>query len=428
MKIRKFKNCTDWFGVHALRTIPDPHEQIDRKFFLASFDQYPYDFGLGPNPREPKLTSPVSKKIASSIAENGAVFHLLNRGITVVAKGLEFDNKSERVRLQLDEVEDEKPYYGILDGGNTNAQINIWREEQEDEYPEEELKRRFVNVEVFVPRKGSTLSIPQFQDLLNDIKETRNTSVQVTNKSLSDARSHFDNMKMVLKNEKYYSQISWHEGQAGSIDALLLVMLLMIFYPRFCEDTNSVREPSHAYGHKERCLAAYLTYALNSGSKEAERVTRWIKIIPDLVQLFEELQNTIPDFYGGRFGGISEVTIFDKKPHESRKKYRKTPSKSLFFQKDMKYSFPQGWIYPIFAAFRVTVGENKSGEVQWKRDPIKFWHDHGSEICKRYEPHLQQVGFDARRIATNAICYQSMRQAVLDLYKDELLKEHGIDS
>ena len=48
------------------------------------------------------------------------------------------------------------------------------------------------------------------------------------------------------------------------------------------------------------------------------------------------------------------------------------------------------------------------------------------KICERYEPHLSREGYETKRVATNLICYQAMRAAVTDLYKDELLKEAGI--
>lgn len=425
MKIEKLKKCTDWFRVRTLRNLEDPSDRIDRKELVVSLDQYPYDFGLGPNPREPILKSPVSKKIAESLEESGTIFHLLNRGITVVAKGMEFDNKTERVRLQLDESEEEKRYFGILDGGNTNARINMYREALDDEQAQEELKGRYVNMQVLIPRlTGPNVPIGEMQNLLNDIKDARNSSIQVKSKSLADARRHFDTLKSVLKKESYLGQISWHEGQPGSIDALLIVTLLMIYYPRFCEEAEG-REPSNAYGHKERCLSVFLQYA----DAEAEQLDHWIKIVPELLRLFDELQVTFPQYYGGYFGKIKEVQIYDERRRErGNKKYRKSVPTSQFTQREMKYSYPYGWIYPIFAAFRVLVGEKNSGGARWKRDPIEFWHKHGEEICKRYEPHLQAMGYDSKKVATNLICYQAMRQAVTDLYKDMLLKEAGIDT
>jgi AIPR protein len=425
MQIEKLKKCTDWFRVNSMRSLDDPCERIDRKEMVVALDQYPYDFGLGPNPREPMLTSPVSKKIAESLEENGEVFHLLNRGITIVAKGLEFDNKTQRVRLQLDESEEEKRDFGILDGGNTNARINKYREDLDDDKGVEELEKRFVNVQVLVPRSNGSLIPPvEMQNLLNDIKEARNTSIQVKSKSLADARRHFDALKAVVQDQPYFEQISWHEGQPGSVDALLIITLLMIYYPRFSDQVEG-REPSNAYGHKERCLSAFLQYA----EQEPDELVSWITIVPKLLELFDEIQVNFPQYYGGRFGKIKEVQIYDERRYErGNKKYRKSPPNSQFTQQPMKYSYPTGWIYPIFAAFRVIVGPKEGGEIQWKRDPIEFWRKYGEEICNRYEPHLQAAGYDSKKVATNLICYQAMRQGVTDLYKDQLLKEAGINA
>ena len=42
-------------------------------------------------------------------------------------------------------------------------------------------------------------------------------------------------------------------------------------------------------------------------------------------------------------------------------------------------------------------------------------------------PHIRDAGYETKKIATSFVCYQAMGQAVKDLYKDELLKEAGID-
>ena len=426
MDVSKLKRPVDWFRVVCLKDVDDPSNQMNRKEMVVSLDQYPFGFGLGPNPRRPDLTSRVSKKIQETLNENGANFHLLNRGITIVAKSLEYDNKTDRVRLGLHENEEEERYYGILDGGNTNERINKWREELGDvENAKEELGKRFVNVQVLIPRlDGDVAPTGPMEDLLNDIKEARNTSVQVKQKSLADARRHFELLKTILEKQPYFEHISWREGDRGSIDALDIIILLMIYYPRFSEDVPG-REPSNAYGHKERCLDAYLEFA----DKNPEEFAKWIGIVPRIIEFYDKLQCTFPASYGGRFGGIKEVRICDEKRFErgASKKYRKTPAKSQFFGNDMTYDYPRGWLFPIFAAFRILVGPDKSGtDIAWKRDPVRFWDDHGEELCSRYQPHMREAGYDPKKIATNLICYQAMRQAVADLYKDELLSEAGI--
>jgi AIPR protein len=418
MNFDDLKRSTDWFQVHSLRQIADPSERIDRRELVVSLDQYPQDFGLGPNPREPEPKSRVAKAIRETLEENGADFHLLNRGITIIAKKLIFDNKTDRVRLFLHETEEEEKHYGILDGGNTNKQINDWRFRLADDTAVDDLRKRFVNIQVLVPR-GET---DQFEELLNDIKEARNTSIQVSAKSLADARQHFALLQKVLANEPYFGEISWHEGDKGSIDVLQIAILLMVVYPKFSEDAPD-GEPNGAYGRKEKCLREYLDYA----DRENESLQQYIQFVPDLLRLFDEIQYSFPDYIGGRFGGMTEVRIYDAAKYEKgSKKYRKTPSKTMFLSRDMIYEYPTGWVYPIFAGLRILLGPDESGKVSWKRDPLAFWKSHGEKICSQFAVHLKGAAADRSRIATSATVYSAMRAVVRECYTAEILAEHGI--
>jgi len=125
--------------------------------------------------------------------------------------------------------------------------------------------------------------------------------------------------------------------------------------------------------------------------KRGEELERWITIVPDLLELFDEMQLTFPTFLGGRFGKINEVRIFDERMYEKgTKKYRKTPSKTQYFFRDMKYEYPTAWLYPVYAALRVLVGPNaERTTVVWKRNPVEFWRDYGQEICARYRSSSQ---------------------------------------
>ncbi|MGB2643966.1 MAG: AIPR family protein [Candidatus Acidiferrum sp.] len=426
MQIETLKKCTDWFKVHSFRDLEDPSGRVARKEIVVALDQYPHDFGLGPNPREPNLTSEVSRAIRDTLEDDWKDFHLLNRGVTVVAKDIDFDNRSQRVRFVLDETEDEKKFFGLLDGGNTNARINVWREALDEQQAAARMAETYLNMQVLIPQtKGASVPAGEMLDLLNDIKEARNTSVQVKKKSLADARNHFEALKLALQKEAYFPQISWHEGQNGGIDAQQIVALLMIYFPSFCSAAEG-GEPSNAYGHKERCLDAFLEYAKN----EPQELERWIKILPTLIELFDTIQLQFPDYYPGYFGKIAEVQIYSEKKYErGNKKYRKTAPTSQFLSREMKYSYPAGWIYPLFAAFRFLAGPDKStGEVTWKKDPIQFWQKHSKTICDQYVPHIVSKDYAPKKIATDPLCYQAVRRAVTDLYKDELLRDAGISA
>ena len=426
MQIDTLKKCTDWFRVHSFRDLEDPSGRVARKEIVVALDQYPHDFGLGPNPREPNLTSEVSKQIRDTLEGDWKNFHLLNRGVTVVAKDIDFDNRSQRVRFVLDETEEEKKFFGLLDGGNTNARVNVWREGLDEQLAPTRMAETYLNMQVLIPQmKGASVPAGEMLDLLNDIKEARNTSVQVKKKSLADARNHFEALKLALQKEPYFPQISWHEGQNGGIDAQQIVTLLMVYFPSFCSSAEG-GEPSNAYGHKERCLDAFLEYA----KTEPQELEKWIKILPALVELFDTIQMQFPDYYPGYFGKIAEVQIYSEKKYErGNKKYRKTAPTSQFMAREMKYSYPAGWIYPLFAAFRFLAGPDKStGEVTWKKDPIQFWQKHAKTICDQYVPHIVAKDYAPKKIATDPLCYQAVRRAVTDLYKDELLREAGISA
>lgn len=70
--------------------------------------------------------------------------------------------------MTLDEGEDEKQLYGILDGGNTNARINSWREGL-DGNAVDRLSEAFVNVQVLVPHLRGEEPSGEMLNLLNDI-------------------------------------------------------------------------------------------------------------------------------------------------------------------------------------------------------------------------------------------------------------------
>jgi hypothetical protein len=196
----------------------------------------------------------------------------------------------------------------------------------------------------------------------------------------------------------------------------------MIFYPPFSDEAPD-KEPNGAYGRKEKCLDSFLTYS----ESRRDDLAAWIPLVPDLIQLFDDMQVSFPTYLGGKFGRITEVRIFDEARYEKgSKKYRRTPSTSMFFGREMKYEYPLGWLYPVYSAFRVLAGPVADGAIGWKRDPFEFWREHGAEICSRYEPHLKSVGYETKRIGTSAITYSAIRSAVTDLYKDDVLRAAGI--
>ena len=110
------------------------------------------------------------------------------------------------------------------------------------------------------------------------------------------------------------------------------------------------------------------------------------------------------------------------------KRYSKSAFKSKFLESKMKYKYGPGFAYPVFAGFRMLLKVDEStGEVTWKRNPFEFWANNGDNILKQFKPHMDNCGFEAKKVAQSPTCYQAVRQSINDFYKDELLKNAGID-
>src|SRR5688572_27293811 len=87
----------------------------------VSVSDLPDNIPLDPDPRAPKSTGEVPKRIKSSLLSNDGKFHLKNRGITISVKHCELDNKRNVLTLTIPDGEEQ---WGILDGAHTYRCIN----------------------------------------------------------------------------------------------------------------------------------------------------------------------------------------------------------------------------------------------------------------------------------------------------------------
>lgn len=155
-----------------VRTFKDPnHPKIRIVHALVNVSDLPENIPLDPDPRVPKVKGAITKRISNSLSTNDGRFHLLNRGITISVKGVEFDNK--RSFLTLDIPEDE--VYGIIDGGHTykalTTVVNSTRDENadSDDGDNSVLLNQYVHIEVLEGIEGH----------LADIADARNYSLQL---------------------------------------------------------------------------------------------------------------------------------------------------------------------------------------------------------------------------------------------------------
>src|SRR5437867_2286031 len=87
-----------------VRSISDPNTENSRTLYvLLRVADVPNDLPLDPDPRVPKQHGPIVKRIVRSLGTNDGRFHLLNRGITISARGVRYDNEAHLLHLDIPE-------------------------------------------------------------------------------------------------------------------------------------------------------------------------------------------------------------------------------------------------------------------------------------------------------------------------------------
>ena len=123
--------------VVSFRRINTPFEQEGKKIYLAvvKAKDLPKDFEdwREINPRDPKTSSGVAKKIADTLQNQPECFLFRNRGLTLLSNSVSFDNETNELSVEFSD----KSMHGLLDGGHTYAVVR----EAFDSLAEEEKER-----------------------------------------------------------------------------------------------------------------------------------------------------------------------------------------------------------------------------------------------------------------------------------------------
>ncbi|MEM1409885.1 MAG: AIPR family protein [Pseudomonadota bacterium] len=349
------------------RRIPDPNFKekhgLERHIFVVPVHGLPKGLPLDPNARRPKTSKRVYQKVKASLFNQDCepdTFHLKNKGITIIADSVKALSKDTFEIAMINGV------HGIVDGGHTYTLIT---EAQESAgLPE----AQFVTVEV---RVGVPLVwIP-------DIAGGLNTSVQVQDMSLDNLADAFRWMKDELKDEIYFDNIAWSENDPGEYDARDLVSMLAMFnvdlHPNDGDD-----HPVYGYEKKSVALKAF--------EGKAKSFERMRPIFRDILRLHDIIRR---DYYflwnanveGGKAGHLA----FSEKKTKGVWEFPFTDQKS-------EYRMVNGALYPILAAFRWFVRQDKlSGAISWRDGfdaVVKAWEDDAVTLLKSTHEMSNSLG------------------------------------
>lgn len=350
----------------SFRKLDDPFENgKSRKYvFYVKVDDVAEGIPMTTNPRDQKLTSNVAKAITDSLTSNDGYFHLKNRGIVVSAQKVNYNNKTGKVTIYFENTQ----YHGNIDGGHTYKIVCDHKGENLDQYVQFEI-------------------MTGVEDIIENLAEARNTSVQVDEKSMAELAQKFDPIKEALEGMPFYRRIAFRQNQSSvdeetgrnekMIDAREVVAIINMFNVDKFTGSN---HPIQAYSSKAKMLSIYLS--------DVESYRKYVNIIPDIFDLYDGIEQEFAKAYneaGGKYG---------------RKKYSgfkdgNVIAKSKFGLHELQDKIPDGIMYPVVAAFRSLVKFNEStGKYEWNSgvNPLKIWDKCKTELASKVMSFASSIG------------------------------------
>ncbi|AYM01498.1 AIPR family protein [Levilactobacillus yiduensis] len=392
---------TEKFKVKSVRTVKSPsNPSVTTYYVWVNFKDLPDNISLDVNPRKPKMTTAVAKQLIRAVKDSDSDFDVNNRGIVITAKKVAFETSHGMLTLDLD---DDRSRFGILDGGHTYTAII----QNRDEAPVDIEK--YVKLEIIV---GDDLDVSALAD-------ARNTSIQVSDIALFELDDKFDFIKEAVANESYANDIAYKDNDNKRIPIANLLKLLFSFnikrYP------NDSQAPISAYSGKATVFKDYKKeYSSNPNIYKT-----LAPHLPKLVNLYELIQKEIG----------SKYQQFKKHEEGKNAKFgavRGVDNRGIlttdFTQSKMDYDVSNGFLMPIFGAFRALIKFDSTGKnIEWEFDPLDVWETAGVRLVQNTfdtDTNPQQTGKSKTLWQANYRIVDSVRK---DLLLEKLMHKQGLN-
>lgn len=351
---------------NSFRRLDDPFEngKSTKYVFYVKVDDVPEGIPMATNPREQKLSSGVATAIKESLLSNDGYFHLKNRGIVLSAGSVNYNNKNNEVTI----IFNDELAHGNIDGGHTYKIVCEHKGENLSQYVQFEV-------------------MTGVEDIIEQLAEARNTSVQVDEKSMAELTKKFDPIKEGIEGMPFFNRIAFKQNQVYTdpvtgknqkmIDAREIVAIAGMFNPDRYNDKN---HPVQAYSSKAKMLEYYLD--------NPEHYRKFVNVLPDIYDLFEAVEQEFAEAYnksGGKYG---------------RKKYSgykdgAVIGKTKFGMNDLIYKVPEGLLYPTVASFRcLLVYNSKTEKYEWMNgvNPIDVWTNVKVDLVYKIMSFANSIG------------------------------------
>lgn len=391
------------FPTTEFRSLPIPNTNTLRRAKIATcfarVTDLPIELGdwMAVNPRVPKfnkkeeLQGPVAKAMIRTLQEEPEKFALKNQGIYLLVKEVEF-KKQEGGQGFVHITLENPDFHGLVNGGHTYRAIRQVIAEREDNgedgsQPDEAYVRLHIMEGVD-------------EDLITDLAEGLNRSMQVDNPSLENLRGRFDEIKRHLKGKTGENQISYRQGDTGDVEIVQVLTLMGLFDLNRFPDRKT--HPNVLFGHPKEVLQNFIE---DSGREPSvfRRILPKLHEILILSDLIQQLGVEVPE--------LARIKVSSSKK-ENRVRSRKHKGRPAHFAGGtIDGYFPLGWLYPMLAAFRANISpaEWENGEIQWVMEPKELLEQVIDEMARiirqEHEDNKGKPAEVGKREAAYRACY-----------------------
>jgi len=312
------------------------------------------------NPRIPKvnkrdqLQGPVAKAIMDTLRDDPEKFALKNQGIYLLVKQVEF-KKQEGGQGFVHLLFDNPEFHGLVNGGHTYLAIRQVLSERESEESDSSLPlEAYVRVHIF---EGIE------EDLITDIAEGLNRSLQVNNPSLANLAGKFEEIKSHLKGKPGEDQIAYHQGHPGEIDIQEVLSLMSLLDLSRFPDRKT--HPNILFGQPKKVLE----YFIEDQKKEQSVFGRTLPKLHEILVLSDLIQQR------GVLQDLGRLKVTNSKKAAKGGDRVRSPKNlgrpAHFAGGTIEGLFHLGWLYPMLAAFRANISRSdwEKGELKWLMEP-----------------------------------------------------------
>ena len=349
--------------VRLARRLPDPLSNsthgTERHVFFVPASALPTNIPTTPAPRMGRRWDVYRQVRASLLDQDGTpgTFHLKNRGITIVARGVE---KMEEGEYQISLADGQ----GVIDGAQTYAVVREAIQDRGVVLP----AQQFIRVEV----------ITRLPDAwVGEVAGALSASIQSPADSMMLLGDALGWLREELQSRHYYGSIAWNEEEKGDIDVKDILCVLT------CFDTSAyankgASHPVVAYENRSVVLSSFEQDYKSTGGEAYRRLR---PIVRDILTLHDVIQSEFPTFY--RQAGQTASSLVEVSPQK--------PFVFPYLGASGPQRLARGPLYSVLAAFRWLVENDDS------RDGVASWRGGFSGVLHRWRelaPKFVQLTVD----------------------------------